>query len=323
MLPSSHVEATIRIERRLVDGACSDLAGPIPAVPTPPVRDRIGAGAVGSLVLHVTAVLLAILALPSLLRAPPAEIVVPIDLVQLGDRTASPPAPDKAALPQEKARETATAEPADPVPLAENPPPPEATARDAEEEPTAEKQAVIVPEAKPAPPKAKARPKSDHPAVAAPLPKAPPVDDLDARLKSLARQQQLQANAPPNPRRQDGAGESDVTAMSDTAATGRRASYDAKDSIRVQIERHWRPDVGALGAGDVVVAIHLRLNRDGSVGSAEIVEDPRIRASAAYRSLALSARNAALLSSPLALPPGRYDEVRDLTLNFNPKNALR
>src|SRR6266700_3053824 len=105
MLPNSCGDATIGIERRVAGEARSGRAANNPAV-----RHRIGAGVIGSLVLHVTAVLLLVLALPNLLRAPPAEMLVPVDLVRLGDRTASPPAPDKAALPQEKAQETASAD---------------------------------------------------------------------------------------------------------------------------------------------------------------------------------------------------------------------
>jgi outer membrane biosynthesis protein TonB len=303
-------DATIAFERR-------------PAVTRSERARRVGWGVIGSLVLHVVAVLLILFALPRLLLVPPAEILVPIDLVRLGDRTASPPSPDHAALPQERAPESAQAEPADPVPVAGTPPPPEAEPADAKEATTAGKQPVVAPQAKPEPPKTKARPKTDHPATVAPPPKARPVDDLAARLKSLAQQQLIQASRPPNPRLQDGVGASNVTASDDSAALGRSATYDVRDFIRVQIERHWRPDVGAAGAGEVLIAIHLTLNRDGSVGSAEIVDDPRYRGSAAYRSLALSARNAALVSSPLTLPPGRYDEVRDMVLNFNPRNALR
>ena len=74
---------------------------------------------------------------------------------------------------------------------------------------------------------------------------------------------------------------------------------------------------------DMKIAPGFDLLADGSVGSAEIIDDGRHAGSAAYRSLALSARNAALLSSPLTLPPGRYDEVRDIVVNFNPRDALR
>lgn len=287
-------------------------------------RDRIGSGMIFSLFFHVAALMMIVLGLPHLLRAPPAEMLVPIDLVRLGEKTASLPAQETAKLPQETARETATSEPAEPVPLAAPPPPPpEATPADAEKETAAGRQPVVAPQARPEPPKTKTKAKSEHPAVAVPPPKAPPVEDLAARLQSLSRQQQLQARTPPNPRRQDGFGASNVTASSDNAAPGRQAVYDVKDFIRVQILRHWRPDVATLGNSQLVVAVHLMLNRDGSVGSAEIVDDPRHRDDATYRALALSARNAALVASPLAVPQGRYDDVRDITLNFSAREALR
>jgi outer membrane biosynthesis protein TonB len=314
MHPSSCGDATIAVEPRPPASETGDGIH----------RDRIGGGMVFSLFLHVAAILLVVLILPHLLRVPPAEMLVPIDLVRLGDRTQSPPAPETAKLPQEQARETATAEPAAPVPeAAPPPPPPEAIPADAKEAPTAGKRPVVAPQVKPEPPRAKAQPKTDHPATHVPPPQAPPVDDLAARLQSLAHQQQLQARTPPNPRQQDGTGASNVTASNDAAALGRQAVYDVKDFIRVQILRHWRPDVSALGAGELVIAIHLTLNRDGSVGSAEIVDDPSHRDNAAYRSLALSARNAALIASPLTLPQGRYDAVRDITLNFSARDALR
>ena len=39
--------------------------------------------------------------------------------------------------------------------------------------------------------------------------------------------------------------------------------------------------------------------------------------------IAVSARNAVLLSSPLALPAGHYQGVIDMVLYLNPKDALR
>jgi hypothetical protein len=53
------------------------------------------------------------------------------------------------------------------------------------------------------------------------------------------------------------------------------------------------------------------------------VETPRFRDDKAYRFIAISARNAALLSSPLKLPPGDYDPVMDMVLNFKPREVLR
>ena len=56
--------------------------------------------------------------------------------------------------------------------------------------------------------------------------------------------------------------------------------------------------------------------------AAEIVDNSRA-GDPAYRALAMSARNAVLLSSPLALPPGRYEEVRDVVLDFDPRKVGR
>jgi hypothetical protein len=42
-----------------------------------------------------------------------------------------------------------------------------------------------------------------------------------------------------------------------------------------------------------------------------------------FRDIALSARNAVLLSSPVPLPAGNYPEKMDMVLNFNPRDALQ
>jgi outer membrane biosynthesis protein TonB len=291
-------------------------------------RDRIGVGAICSALLHVTAAVLIVLVLPSLMQAPPELAqVMPVDLVRLGEKTASPPSPEKAAVPQEKASETATLEPADPVPAPQIPPPaPEPVPpqpRDApKSDPLGAITPAVTPQKKPELPRIKEGPKSHPVAAVKPPQPAPPVDDLETKLKSLALQQQQQAQRPANPRQQDDQGASNVTASNDSAL-GRQATYSVKDFIRAQIERHWIFDAGLLGPGDIEVSIHLVLNRDGSVSRSEIVDEQRHSADASYLALARSARNAAWLSSPLNLPPGRYDEVRDIILTFNPRNALR
>ena len=61
----------------------------------------------------------------------------------------------------------------------------------------------------------------------------------------------------------------------------------------------------------------------GSVSKAEVVDDPRRGADPAYRSLAISARNAALLSSPLKLPEGSYETVKDIVLTLDPREVRR
>jgi len=105
-------------------------------------RPGVSAARSARLVLHVVAVLLIVFALAESAARAAAEHLVAIDLVRLGDRTASPPSPDEAALATGESADTATAEPADPVPRAEPPPPPEATPAEARKAPSAGQLAV-------------------------------------------------------------------------------------------------------------------------------------------------------------------------------------
>jgi len=260
-----------------------------------------GAALLCSLCLHAAIALLIILGLPGLLKAPAeTPMVVPVDLVQFGDKTEAPAAEQKAQVPQEQASETATVDAPEAVPVPQSPPP--APAPDV---PTSREGAKPEPRTATHPPKPPA-----------------PVDELAARLQALARLHQPAAHAPPAPRQQDGTGTSNVTASTD-AARGPQASYSVKDFLRAQIERHWTMEQAVAHIPNAVVLIHLGVSRDGKVTFAEVVPDPRYRTDDALRELAYSARNAVLMSSPLTLPPGRYEEVRDITLDFRPRDVLR
>ncbi len=277
-------------------------------------RERLGPGFLGSLALHGVVALLILLLLPSLLATPPEpEQIVPIDLVTLGARTAAPPADQQAALPQEQAKETAERDVTDPVPVPQTPPPPQVVA------PKTRQSTAPAPLAAVNPDDAARLPKPGPSAAAKPRPSPAPIDTLTAKLQSLARLRQPTPPAAPNPRQQEGAGVSNVTASSANAAPGSQASYSVRDFLRAQVERHWYWDRHRLGAGDWAVSIHVVLNPDGSIAKAEIVDDPRHGGDPDYHDLALSARNAVLLSSPLKLPPGAA--ISDITLTLDPRTA--
>lgn len=97
-----------------------------------------------------------------------------------------------------------------------------------------------------------------------------------------------------------------------------RGMFDVKDLIREQIERHWVFDRAKLPQGDRTVLLRVTINRDGTVAAAEILDEPQHGLDPAYQTLARSARNAALLASPLTVPPERYNEVKEITLRMNP-----
>jgi hypothetical protein len=116
---------------------------------------------------------------------------------------------------------------------------------------------------------------------------------------------------------------SNVTVASADGLHGRDARYAVEDFIRAQVERRWYLNRAQMGANDWVVAIHIVLQPDGTVRRAQIVSTPRFLSNGAYHDFALSARNAVLLSSPLALPPGTYATAKDIVINFDARQALQ
>ncbi len=107
------------------------------------------------------------------------------------------------------------------------------------------------------------------------------------------------------------------------AGTSRDASYAVKDYIRAQVERRWYIDRTVLKARRWTVSIHIRFSPDGTVRSAEIVGNGRRPSDDAYFNFALSARDAVLVSSPLALPPGTYAIAKDIVIDFNSRRVSR
>jgi hypothetical protein len=234
-----------------------------------------GAGLIGSVLLHAVALLLILLVLSE--RATHTSVTparfLPVDLVQLGEQTQSPPAPVKAPVPRQRAA---------PVPVREttSPTPPEATA-----------------------------PRKTREA---------PLDNFAAKLNALAHLKQTNARLPAL----NNAEGSDSDATSDSAVPGDEATYAVKDYIRAQVQRRWSVDLSLPGARNMNVLIHLKMKSDGRVLFAEIVDQHRYKTDASWREVALSARNAVLLSSPFTLPAGHYKDVMDMTLRFDPKDTL-
>jgi len=148
---------------------------------------------------------------------------------------------------------------------------------------------------------------------------APDIDALKAKLEALAKLRQPEAITPSE---ENGAARPDRVATNDDITSGLEGPFSVKDYIRAQVERRWNPDPAILRNNAFSVPIHVEITSAGVVLKAEIVDTARA-ADPDYREVAVSARNAVLLSSPLALPAGHYQDVMDMVLYLNPKDALR
>ena len=147
--------------------------------------------------------------------------------------------------------------------------------------------------------------------------KPTPVDALDAKLRGLAKLRQAQNNL----KIVDGQGISNVDAAN--GAPGDRAAYSVKDYVRAQVLRRWSLNLVKMAGRNFSIPIRVTMKRDGTIVSAAILEEARSKSDAVYRDIALSARNAVILSSPIALPPGDLPAVMHFTLDLDPKDAQR
>lgn len=281
------------------------------------------AGLLGSAGLHLAAILAALLGLPWLIVAPPpTEEIVSVNLVNLADKTAAPVSAVRAPLPQEPAPDSGRLTAADEVPVPATPPPPPAPRDDAEESPQRLPAAIEPVPRAPVPKTLRSAKPNPVPAARVRQPDSP-ADDLVAKLKMFAQLHQTAAPIPPSPRQQDGLGQSNLTAASAQATPASDATYSLKDFIRAQVKRRWNPDRTALKGAACTVSVHIVLDPNGRVLAADIVEDPRNQDKTGYRDFARSARNAALLSSPLTVPPGMYESAKDIVVDFDSSRDSR
>jgi hypothetical protein len=141
-------------------------------------------------------------------------------------------------------------------------------------------------------------------------------DELELKLRRLAT---LRQPGPDTPLLKSDASPSRISPMSN----GVGDSVAVSDFIRAQVERRWGLDLARLGNKTFSVLIRVEMTGAGVITKAEIVRDARFAADKAYQDIALSARNAVLLSSPIALPSGHYGDVMEFTLSLNTADALR
>jgi hypothetical protein len=146
-----------------------------------------------------------------------------------------------------------------------------------------------------------------------------PPDDFQNRLNALSKLRAPETDT----QALRGAGESHAESTSNDAAPGSEATYTLRDFIRAQVMRRWNLDLSTPGGRATIVALRIVMKNNGTISTAEFVDKRRYATDAAYRQIAMSARNAVLLSSPIALPAGNYPAEIEMTLHLDPRDALR
>jgi TolA protein len=247
--------------------------------------------------------------------------------------------------PESKAEPKPQQKPKTPEPKAEPKPEPKAEPKpEPKAEPKAQPKAE--PKAQPkAEPKAqpKAEPKPEPKSERKPEPatqerKPEPATDFAAVQRTVSDLKQRSANStrPAEPAAQkerdrtpsdaDSAFTSRVAqALRSSAPAGATDSLPVTsseiDAVRRQIERCWNVPDGAKEAPDLVVALRVEMNLDGTPRSAVVEGSSRGQNNSYFQAAAESARRAVLnpRCHPFKFPPDKFDRWRTITLIFNPR----
>jgi hypothetical protein len=157
------------------------------------------------------------------------------------------------------------------------------------------------------------------PSGVAPNKTTEPVDPLEMKLKELSKLKQPNTDT----RLLGEAGTSDIAEDGNDNESGGQGLYATRDIIRAQVLRRWSLDMTRLGKRNFDILIHVQLKRDGTVVEADIVDMQRFKTDSVYRWIALSAKNAVILSSPLTLPANMDGNDLELTLKLNPRDTMQ
>ena len=141
-----------------------------------------------------------------------------------------------------------------------------------------------------------------------------PAKDFAALLNKLAAPSPAPKNAKLATRTVQGTGAANM------------ATASLVDALRSQIGECWSPPVGAPNANDLVVKFLLRLNRNGTVGGLQLTPDTIARAASnPYTRAAAEAASRAIYEcqkTGYRLPPERFSEWSDITLNMDPRQMM-
>lgn len=103
---------------------------------------------------------------------------------------------------------------------------------------------------------------------------------------------------------------------------GSKLSQTEMDALRAAIQKNWQIIPGMVDAGQVLVKVTMKLDRNG-----EIMGQPKVETSGGtegvQRALAGSALRAVKRSAPFTgLPPDKYDAWSEVIVNFDPSELL-
>ncbi|MFM2130405.1 MAG: hypothetical protein RL477_1951 [Pseudomonadota bacterium] len=279
-----------------------------------------------SAALHLLVVLLAILGLPRLWdtkRLTDTPMIV--EMVPIDQQTTSKEMPKPAS--KEKPVKKTPPPPKERPKTADIPPPPEPPKAVEKPAPDAEKLPVLKKEVPKKTPKKEKKPETAQPTppktIAEARPKRRPVQPKEDFLQSVLRDVAPdERGEKPKDKTEKEPEQASKKVSQNQAPLDAVATMSEIDAIRHKIEQCWNIPAGARDAEKLVVSIRIWVNQDGTVRDARILDQGRM-SEPFFRTAAESALRAVLnpRCSPLPIPPKKYDQFKEMVLDFNPREA--
>jgi hypothetical protein len=138
-----------------------------------------------------------------------------------------------------------------------------------------------------------------------------PLDELSAKLRALA-----QLSTPDTPLAVGGG-------TGEGGGGNGNGAYALRDFIRAQILRRWLPALSDAASRAAVVRLRLKVSDHGAISDIVIADQARFKTDEVFHNMAISARDAAMLASPIQMPPGNWPKAIPLEIDLDPKAALR
>ena len=356
--PADAPERASSVARASRDGMTGSSSGgdggrprhPIERPVAPPRRhDDMGTGLMISAVLHTALAVLVILGLPHLFTPPPVqETSISVSVVNMASvatttarnehpvRDAKPITPPP--IPPEKLQppvpDPLTPPPAPPpraLPAPPPPPPPEVKPQPPQPQspPIPETKPELKPDPKPTPLPPPPPPLPQHkptpPTQVAKTEPRKPDDQLDKDFKDLLNKTQNLArdDSREPPKHQRATPAQTASSLPDARLSSQISSSD-EDAIRAVVDPCFFPNKAAAGADTLHARIQYQLAPDGSVLGATVLDAEGGANHDVQQAFADAALRAALNSecSKLPIPSGKYDQLKDLIINFSIKDAL-
>ncbi len=201
----------------------------------------------------------------------------------------------------------------------------------------AEKMEQVKPKETPPPPlkKAEVAPKKAEPKPAPKAPEKKPQEAKKEETKEKPTEENTQEfssvlknlvgdEAPPTPDSRPVDTPRQAPQLTAPAPLGATMSMSEMDALRQQLAGCWNVIAGAADAQNLAVDIQVTVNSDKTVAAARVVDQGRYGSDALFRAAADSALRAlrAPACTPLALPDGKYEQWKSMTINFDPKTMF-